>query len=181
MAKSKKQNIAAAGSWLPIPLEFLKSRALAELSPIAAKLLFDVLALLGRNCIGNGDLSLAPKRMAARGWTSRSSLAAAVLELLEHGIIFRTRHGSRLDCSLFACTLYPLDCDLKKIEERPGCYRQSEYMGDGASLAAAPTEINPARWRRARPAKMISVAPLRDDMPEKRPAAGRTARPEAGK
>ncbi len=146
----KRRGIAVASAWLPVPLEFLRSRACAELSPHAAKLLLDVLASLGRNASRNGDISLAPKLMRIRGWSGRETLNAAVRELLEHGLLVQTRQGSRLDCSLYACGLYPLDCDLKKLDVRPGSYRVTDYMGEGAALANSPTETRPATWRRAR-------------------------------
>jgi hypothetical protein len=76
------KSVAVTGDWLPLQLKFLRSRACAELSPHAAKLMLDVFALLGRNAFGNGDLSLTPKLMAARGWSGRNTLKAAVQELL---------------------------------------------------------------------------------------------------
>ena len=173
MSKSKsKHGIAVSGTWIPLPLEFLRSRACAELSPLAAKLVLDLFALLGPNATRNGDLSLSPKTMAARGWSSRSSLAAAVLELRAHGLLAQTRQGSRLDCSLYAFTLYPLNCDLGKLDVKPGTYKSTDYMGDGATLANPPTEANPAQWRRAR--KTQTVAPPRDEVPLKRPATGQS-------
>ena len=83
--RTKKHSIAVNGAWLPVPLEFMRSRACAELSPHAAKLLLDLMALLGPNATRNGDLSLAPKAMKARGWSGRETLRMAVAELLEHG------------------------------------------------------------------------------------------------
>ncbi len=172
MSKNKsKHGIAVSGTWIPLPLEFLRSRACAELSPLGAKLLLDLFALMGPNATRNGDLSLAPKVMASRGWTSRSSLAAAVQELLAHGLLAQTRQGSRLDCNLYAVTLYPLNCDLSKLDVKPGTYRFTDYMGDGAVLATPPTESNPAQWRRAR--RTQTVAPPRDEVPLERPATGR--------
>ena len=75
---SKKRGVAVVGAWQPVPLEFLKSRACAELSPHGAKLLMDFLGMLGPNAIRNGDINLTPKMMEVRGWTSRDSLGAAV-------------------------------------------------------------------------------------------------------
>lgn len=173
MSKSKKRSIACAGSWVPVPLDFLRSRACAELSPHAAKLLLDVLSMLGPNAVRNGDLSITPKVMALRGWSGRETLKAASDELVGHGLLSVTRAGSRLDCKLYACTLYPLDCDLKKLDVKPGSYRQTDYMGEAATKANPPTETSPARWRRAR--KTESVAPPRDEHPPKRPATGQTA------
>jgi len=173
MKSPKKRGVSVTGAWLPNSLDFLRSRACAELSPHAAKLLLDLMAQLGPNATRNGDLSIAPKLMAIRGWTSKSSLSAAIQELLDGGLIAKTRQGSRLDCSLFALTLYPLDCDLSKLDVKPGTYRTTDYMGDGATLSAPPTENNPAHWRRAR--KLKTVAPPRDDIPANRPATGRSS------
>jgi hypothetical protein len=177
---SRKRSLAVAGSWLPVPLDFLRSKACAELSPLGAKLLLDGLSMLGPNATRNGDISLAPKIMRLRGWSGRSSLAAAISELIEHGLLVKTRQGSRLDCSLFALTLYPLDADvLHKLDVRPGCYLTRDFAGENGALAQKPTEANPAKWRRAR--KLKSVAPPRDKVVEKRPATGQTQQPECAK
>ncbi|MCQ6963994.1 hypothetical protein GPA27_28910 [Aromatoleum toluolicum] len=182
--KTRKRRVAVTGSWLPLGLEFLRSLACAELSPHGAKLLLDCLAKLGPNATRNGDISLTPKAMAVRGWSSKSSLGAAVQELLDHGLLVRTRQGSRLDCSLFAVTLYPLDCDLGKLDEGPGSYRTIDYMGAGGGLANPPTEAKPASWRRSRKgaatghrkeAKIKTVTPGRDEIGSERSGAGRTA------
>lgn len=173
MSKSKKRGIACTGSWVPVPLDFLRSRACAELSPHAAKLLLDVLSMLGPNAVRNGDLSITPKVMAFRGWSGRETLKAASNELVAHGLLSVTRAGNRLDCKLYACTLYPLDCDLRKLDVKPGCYLPTDYMGEAATNAMPPTEEHPARWRRAR--KTETVAPPRDGHPLKRPATGQTA------
>lgn len=165
-SRRSKSGIAAEGSWLPVPLAFLKSRACAELSPHASKLLFELLALMGPNATNNGDLSLSPKTMKARGWSSRATLRSAVEELVEAGLIIQTHQGtrtvqtfrgSRLDCSLYAVTLFPLQCDLKKLDISPGTYKRSEYEKSGA---APPTLSNPAVWRRAR--KSLLLTPPRN-------------------
>lgn len=176
---TKKRGVAVVGQWLPLPLDFVRSRACAELSPLAAKLMFDVLSMLGANASRNGDISLTPKLMKVRGWSGRQSLGAAARELVEHGLLAQTRQGSRLDCSLYACTLYPLDCDLRKLDVGPGSYRTTDYMGGGAELAKPPTEAKPAVWRRAR--KTQTVAPPRDAMGIERPATGQSAEPTGQK
>lgn len=158
MGKNRsKHGVSVAGPWIPVPLDFLRSRACAELSPLGLKLLVDVMSQMGPNAAGNGDLSITFKSMQVRGWTSRSSLLAAVSELMESGLLAKTRQGSRLDCNLFAITLYPLSCDMKKLDVAPGTYLPSNYMGDGARMATPPTEANPACWRR--PRKLEKVAP----------------------
>ena len=180
--RQKKRGIAVNGPWLPLPIEFLRSRACAELSPHGIKLLVDVLSMLGPNATRNGDLCLTHKLMAVRGWSSKSTLSAAIIELQDHGLLIQTRQGSRLDCSLWACTLYPLDCDMRKLDVGPGSYRTTDWMLGGA-LANPPTEGNKAVWRHARKgastgarksAKTQTVPPPRDDLTPKRPAPGRT-------
>lgn len=161
MSKRSKHGISVTGSWIPVPLDFLRSRACAELSPHALKLLFDLFAQLGPNATRNGDLSITFKTMRARGWTSKSSLLAAVDELTECGLVVKTRQGSRLDCNLFAVTLYPLNCDLSKLDVSPGAYRSTDYMGDGGTQATPPGEADPACWRRAR--KSETLPSPRDD------------------
>lgn len=168
----KKHGVAVSGAWLPLSLAFLRSRAAAELSPHGAKLLIDVLAMLGPNASRNGDISLAPKLLRARGWPSSATLVAAVGELIDCGLLVKTRQGSRLDCSLFAVTLYPLDCDPNKIDVGPGSYALTDWTGDGA-LAGEPSEAEPARWRRARKAKR--VVPPRNEVPPKRSATERSS------
>jgi len=163
--RGRKHGVAVSGTWLPVPRDFLRSRAGAELSPHAAKLLLDVFGMLGTNASGNGDISLTPKRMSIRGWAARSSLNAAAQELIDHGLLIKTRQGSRLDCSLFACTLWPLDCDIDKLDVRPGCYVTSAYMGADGSMGEPPTEEHPARWRKTRE-KLKRVAPLRYEVPD---------------
>lgn len=154
---AKKRPVAVQGSWLPLSLEFLRSKVCAELSPLALKLLVDALALLGPNAIRNGDLSLTPKALAIRGWSSRASLLCALRELQDAGLIVVSRQGSRMDCSLFAIALYPLDCDLTKLDIAPGSFKQRDLD------TTPPHPSSPARWNRAR--KLKTVAPPRNNTP----------------
>lgn len=174
--RTKKHSIAVSGAWLPVPLEFLRSRACAELSPHAAKLLLDLMALLGPNATRNGDLSLAPKAMKARGWSGRETLRMAVAELLSHGLLAQTRQGSRRDCSLYALTLYPVNCEVDKLDfgAGPGSYTTQDWRAHGDSM---PTEAKPAMWRRAR--KTVLLTSPRDKVPETRPATERMSLKQA--
>lgn len=169
--KHKKHGLAVSGTWTPIGLPFLRSRACASLSPHAAKLLLDMHGLLGPNATRNGDLCIAPQVMAARGWTSRATLLAAVRELEQHELIVKTKQGSRLDCNLFAITLYPLSCDLRKLDVGPGCYTTRDWEKAGL---AAPDDDRPARWRRAR--KSISADPPRNEPGNPVPPRNKAAR-----
>ena len=167
----KKRGIAVAGTWVPLGLTFLRSRACAALSPHAAKLLLDLLALLGPNATKNGDLCITPKVMQVRGWSGRATLQATVTELEKHGLIVKAKQGGRLDCCLFAVTLYPLDCDLRKLDVGPGAYTSRDWEQAGLN---PPTEEHPTTWRRAR--KTVSVAPPRYEVGKQRSATVRTAK-----
>ena len=174
MAKGRgnKRGIAVAGAWQPVPLDLLRSRACAELSPHAAKLLLFCLGALGTNASRNGDICLSHKVLATYGWASRATLNAAVRELTEASLLFQTRQGGRLDCSLWALTPYPLDCDLKKLDVRPGCYMTGGWRMAAAGADKPPTATSPARWKQAR--KLKTVAPSRNDPPKKRSRAEQT-------
>lgn len=173
---NKRRGVSITGPWVPCPLDFWRSRAFASLSPHACKLLNDCLALLGPNAHGNGDLCLSHGVMRKRGWSGRETLGAAIRELEAAKLLIRTRHGSRLDCSLWALTLYPLDCDLDKLDVRPGSYTTGDWRTAFLGADKPPTDNYPATWARTR--KLKTVAPPRDDMEQKRPATGRTSAPK---
>jgi len=79
----------------------------AILSTTARCLLVDICQQLnGRN---NGDLSAAPKTLAAYGWKSRGTVDDAIVELVALGFLQQTRQGGRNRCSLFAVTWRGID------------------------------------------------------------------------
>ncbi|MDR2240015.1 MAG: hypothetical protein LBE33_06175 [Zoogloeaceae bacterium] len=166
----KKRSVAVTGPWQPFPLDFLRSRSCASLSTHGAKLLLDCLAALGTNGSGNGDFCLSPSVMKKRGWTSRSTLHAAVQELVAAKLLVQTRQGSRLDCSLWALALYPLDCNLNKLDVKPGSYSKDGWRLATDKADIPPTDDIPATWKQVR--KLKTVAPPRDDTAKKRPATG---------
>jgi hypothetical protein len=114
MSKSKDRALKAAkearggGHFLPLPLDVLRSQALAKLSPHASKLLFDIASQwrLG----SNGDSCAAfEKVLRARGWRSKTTLQKALRELTASGLIVQTRQGSLHQCSLFALGWLAID------------------------------------------------------------------------
>lgn len=107
MSRTKKQALKNAkearggGNYLPFNCSVLQSKALANLSPHASKLLLDIASQwrLGNN----GDASAAfEKVLRQRGWKSKTTLHKALRELLDSGLIVQTRQGSLHKCSLFA-------------------------------------------------------------------------------
>lgn len=144
--RARKGGVSVTGAWVALPLQFLASRAFAALSPIATKMLFDLASQLGPNAKGNGDLSAAPSVMRPRGWASNATRAAALQELEAAKLICLTRQGGRRQCSLYALTLWPINCDPSKLDSGPGSYSQADWRGQRGELALKPTEENPAVW-----------------------------------
>lgn len=143
---SKKNPVTVAGPWLAMPLDFLRSRAWAELPTAAAKMLLDLCAGLGPNAKGNGDLSAAPAVMEPKGWNSTATRVAALNELLKAELIVVTRRGNRRLCTLYAITLWPLQCDLAKLDFGPGAFSTSDWMRVRTDSAQRPTIEAPAKW-----------------------------------
>lgn len=106
------------GSFVALPHEILNHANFVAMKPRAVKLLLDLLSQFkGAN---NGDLAMAWKSMAARGWTSRDQLAKARRELLERGWIVTTRAGRIPNvCALYAVTWLPIDECGGKLDRQP--------------------------------------------------------------
>ena len=114
MARAKERALKAAkearggGGFLPFRTDVLRSDALKNLSPYAAKLLLDLASQwhLGRN----GDASAAfEKVMRERGWRSKATLHKSLKELRDSGLIILTRQGSLHQCSLYALGWLAID------------------------------------------------------------------------
>lgn len=187
LGRTKKNPVTVSGPWLAMPLDFLRSRAWAELSLHGARMLMDLCAGLGRNAKGNGDLSAAPAVMRPKGWVSTATRVAALKELEDAGLIVITRRGDRRRCTLYAVTLWPLQCDFSKLDHGPGCCTTADWHVR-ADRAEHPTMAAPAKWNTTRkgdiglPARGQAAAnmhPLGDkpNQPERgfAPAAGTKA------
>ena len=148
--RRKKSAVTVQGPWVAIPLDFLASRACAELSPHATKLLFDMCGQLGPNARGNGDLSAAPAVLAPKGWTSTETRRAAIDELLQARLLCITRRGNRRSCTLYAVTLWPMDCDFSKLDHGPGAYSSRDWRSAKPAIDERPTIEQPARWAKVR-------------------------------
>lgn len=84
------------------------SQAYRSLSPRAAKLLLDI--LMQYHGTNNGDLDASFHNLKPYGWGSKNNLHRAAMELLDSGLIYRTRKGGRNNtCSLYAITWKPID------------------------------------------------------------------------
>lgn len=91
-----------------VPKAVHDSHAYRSLSPRAAKLLLDM--LMQHDGKNNGDLNASFHDLKAYGWSSKTNLHRAAMELLESGLIYRTRKGGRNNtCSLYALAWKPID------------------------------------------------------------------------
>ena len=101
------------------PHVVLESQSYIALPARANKLLLDVVYQYnGRN---NGDLTVAWGFMEKRGWSSKDTLSKAVQDLVEAGLIMKTRTGRFMNpgarCDLYAVTWRAIDeCPGKDLE-----------------------------------------------------------------
>lgn len=104
-------------NFLPLTTDVLRSQALADLSPYAAKLLWDIVSQWRMG--NNGDASAAFENvLRARGWRSKSTLHKALKELCASGLIVLTRQGSLHKCSLYALGWLAIDDCGGKLDVR---------------------------------------------------------------
>lgn len=102
-----KQRHRIKGRFGMLPKAVHDSLAYRRLSARAAKLLLDVLMQFdGSN---NGDLHAAFGPLRSFGWPSKATLHRATQELIEAGLILKTRTGGRNQCALYALTWHPID------------------------------------------------------------------------
>lgn len=80
-----------------------------------------------------------------------------------------TRRGHRRQCTLYAVTLWPLDCDLSKLEHGPGSYTTNDWCA-GSDRQERPTEDKPAVWLKPRKREQTTAS-----FPDGSKSAGQTA------
>lgn len=145
--RRKKDGVTVSGPWLPMPLDFLASRACAGLSPHAIKMLIDMCGQLGPNARGNGDISAAQATLNPKGWAKRNATRVAALdELVRAGLLCLTRHGDRRRCSLYAVTLWPMHCDFSKLDHGPGSYTTQDWRNVSKDGDKRPSAESPVTW-----------------------------------
>ncbi len=128
-AKAKRER----GGYAPLPYLVLQSQSLVALSPIAVKLLIDLLAQY--NGFNNGDFAAAWKLMKKRGWHSQTTLQKAKDELIDAEFIMVTRQGGRNKATLYAVTFYAIDfckgkLDVQSTHSPPSTWRRHEPPSD---------------------------------------------------
>ncbi len=113
-SRAKAKGRIECGSFSLLPHVVQESENWAQCSPMAIKLLMDLLGQFkGSN---NGDLSAALSILKLKGWTRGQSISNATRELIHYGMIEMTRQGGLHRCSLFAVTWKPIDHCNGKLE-----------------------------------------------------------------
>lgn len=115
ISAKKGKDSRGGGNFIPFNLHVLRSQVLANLSPYGCKLLLDLASQLKWG--QNGDASAAfEKVLKDRGWRSKATLQKAINELLESGLIIKTRQGGLHQCSLYGLGWIGIDDCKGKIE-----------------------------------------------------------------
>lgn len=122
MAKHKRPLEAVTGRYTPIPHDVLDSRAFAGTSNRGKALLFELLRQ--HNGQNNGRLQLTSRWLKARGWTSVDQLQKGKNELIERGLVIKTKLGGlSAGPDLYALTWLPI-VDFAGLDIRREGYRQ---------------------------------------------------------
>ncbi|NBW13577.1 MAG: hypothetical protein EBR82_36785 [Caulobacteraceae bacterium] len=104
--KSAKRTV---GHFVMLPNTVLRSPGYRALSHTARSLLVDIaMQYKGGN---NGALVACEKYLRPLGWKSKDVISRSVKELLEKGLLIKTRQGGLNSPSLFALSFHNLDRD----------------------------------------------------------------------
>lgn len=120
--RRKTKGRAENGSFVALPHALLESPAFTSLTGTELKVLFGLAGQYRGN--NNGNLSASHTQAKAWGVSSKTSLANALDQLQQLGLIIRTREGVFLNpggrCALYALAWLPIhDCPGKALEVKP--------------------------------------------------------------
>lgn len=139
--KGRHNRVSFAG----IPREVMDRQNYKNLSGSAVK----VLMILSYQFKGhnNGDLCAAWSLMKKHGMKSRDTLSRAILDLIDSGMIDKTRQGGLHQCSLYAVTWHPIDECNGKLDVQPTHVPSARWrlQSEGAKIKAPNTESVPIR------------------------------------
>lgn len=148
-SRFKNKGRAESGSFSLLPHVVQESKNWAQCSPMATRLLMDLLGQFkGSN---NGDLCAALRVLKPRGWTRGETISDTLRELIYYGMIEMTRQGGRNRASLFAVTWKPIDHCKGKLEANP------TNVASRLWAEIKPPYIRPIKKRRA--AKRTNAKP----------------------
>lgn len=134
-----------AGQFVPLTTELLRSPAISTLSAHASKLLWNLLAQY--NGVNNGDLSIVWSLMVKHGWRSKSTLYKACKELIDRGLIVKSRQGGSHMPTLYALTFFNIDECKGKLDIMPtakprGTWRGYRAREDSGNISVPRADTN---------------------------------------
>ena len=145
--KSNPRGRAKNRRYAGIPHDVMESSSYCGASGNALKLLLELARQY--NGYNNGDLSAAFSVLKSRGWRSKKTLSRCLTEMMERGLIVKTREGWFSNpggrCALYALTWQRIDeCEGKDLELRPsrGPYRSfgvESFEKPSAEIDTSPT------------------------------------------
>jgi hypothetical protein len=160
--KEKRRKKWGGGPFIALSRPFLNSYLLKILSPLATRLLFNLLSQY--NGMNNGDLTLAWSVMENYGWSGRSTLEKARKQLMECGLLLLSRQGGKHKPSLYALSLFSIDeCngkleELKPTEAPPNDWLKAEIkLRSEAQSSRDKAKQNPCPVSRVK--KVLAVPP----------------------
>lgn len=164
--------VGVDGQWFAMPVAFLASRACAELSPLATKMLLMLMGQLLSNHFGNGRLSVQKAMLHRHGWVSTASAHAAIQELVAADLLVATRQGRKGTLGLYGLTLFPMHCESKGLDVGPGAWAVADWR-QKPGRAEPPSDAAPAVWNRPRAAAKREACSRRgNETPRCVPSAG---------
>jgi hypothetical protein len=90
----------------------------------------------------NGNISATLSIMKSFGWSSSATLSSAIKELLEHGLLKKTRQGgmgAMKQCSLYAFTHLPVSENMRKgVKSGNATHEYRTYSGHTSSKLNLP-------------------------------------------
>jgi hypothetical protein len=155
--RGRKPVEAVSGSYTPIPHGLLDSVAFMGSSDRAKAMLFELLRQhTGRN---NGKMQLSMGWLKKRGWKSADQLQKAKTELLERGLIIKTRLGGlSIGPDWFALTWLPIS-EYDELEIRPSTYHPGQWLLMDAPTIMQKREVHSAIRNSTVPPHGIVQAP----------------------
>jgi hypothetical protein len=137
----KTTNRKESGGYSSLPHVVQESANWAQCSPMAIKLLMDLLSQFkGSN---NGDLCAALRILKPKGWTRGETISNALRELIHYGMIEMTRQGGLHRASLYAVTWKPIDYCNGKLDVN------ATHVASRLWAQTKPPHVRPIKKRRA--------------------------------
>lgn len=134
--RAKAMGRKESGNFLRVPCAVLESSNFRALSAKSKALILDIGArFTGYN---NGDLAAPWSWMKRRGWRSKDTLQAALVELRRFGMIELTRQGGLHGPSLYAYTWVAITDSHGKLDVPPTSVASNKWKQPPTEIRSPP-------------------------------------------